>query len=116
MPRTSNELSKIMLMASDMAYAAGTDFAALNRPLQYYPDTPNIGVEAPYSVASGYVVTRVFPNSETGFKALAFRHNTTGDVIIAFAGTDGPDKKDWAQMRASDGTSGRLPERKSSSI
>lgn len=98
MPRTSNELTKIMLVACDMSYAADVpQVAFVGASLQQYEDTQNYQISLPFSIPSGYVVDRVFVDTinNTGFKAIAFRGQS--DVIIAFAGTDGSNLQDWKE-------------------
>jgi len=61
MPRTTNELTKIVLVACDMSYAADVPQTAfVGAPLQQYDDTRNYPISALFSIPSGYVVDRVF--------------------------------------------------------
>src|SRR5215213_8672739 len=88
-------LSKIDLVASDMAYGADDPaHVRIGTSLASYRDT-DYGTECPYNVLSGYEVRKTFSDPTTGFKALAFLNVETSEVIIAMAGTDGPDSRDW---------------------
>ena len=114
MPRTSNELTNLTLVASDMSYAAGDPgYGFVGSALQVYPETPHYNqIPLPFSIPSGYVVDRVFEDSNTtrtGFKAIAFRGQS--DVIIAFAGTDGSNRAPFSGLGPPgddvDGSAGR---------
>ena len=71
MPRTNDTLSKIALVACDMAYAADKPlFARLGSDLQYYDDTPAYQIAPRFLIPAGYKVDAVFDdNDATGFKA-----------------------------------------------
>jgi hypothetical protein len=88
-----NELSKLTLFASDMAYG-GTSIPD-GTPLGQYHDTPAYDVPAPYSISSGFVVGKTIQDSSTGAKAVIFKNDATQELIVAFAGTDGLDSQDW---------------------
>ena len=48
-------------------------------------------------ISTSYRVDAIFDNPQdpSGFKAIAYRDELTKDIILAFAGTDGPDARDW---------------------
>ena len=81
-----------------MAYGANDpNRVQIGSALASYQDT-NFGDECLYGFPSGYVVRQIFDDSETtrtGFKALVFINTNTSEVIVAMAGTDGPDSRDW---------------------
>src|SRR5712664_728415 len=99
--RNLEELSELALVASDASYKGG--FSEIGIPLQPYDDTPQYGnPQPPFGndfriFSTSYVVDRTFddPTDRTGFKAVAYKNAATNDIILAFAGTDGPDVKDW---------------------
>ena len=97
-PLGLDELSKLLLVASDMSYGASDPIRVrVGLPLASFNDT-TYGIECPYSILSGYQVREIYndPAPEgTGFKAVAFLNVETSEVIIAMAGTDGPDSRDW---------------------
>ena len=86
------ELSKVLLVACDQAYLYDKDKNKVlpNAPLGELHDTPGYEYSLPYSVAPGFVVTATGEDLATGFKFAAFRNTGTDEVIIAMAGTDGP--------------------------
>lgn len=90
-----SDLARLTLVASDMSY--GGNAIPIGEPLRTYgedgPSVPN-----PYDselAVSGFEVIRPFQDNGSGFKAVVFRNFTTNDVIVAFAGVDGLDFKDW---------------------
>ena len=99
--RNLNELSQLALIASDASYKGR--LASIGDPLQPFDDTPQYGNPQPpfgfefLLLSTNYKVDAIFDDAQdlTGFKATAFRNDATNDVILAFAGTDGPDARDW---------------------
>ena len=91
-----NDLARLTLVASDASYG-GTSLA-VGAPLAPFPDSQ--GPEIPClfeeeARGSGYRVVERFQHGPTGFKAVIFRNVTTNDVVVAFAGSDGTNLKDW---------------------
>jgi hypothetical protein len=91
-----NELAKLALIASDDSYFTG----ALNAPSVLAPlrDTPTYDIVPLYTIMSGFNKVSNDNNSRIdsiGFKFVAYRNETTNEVIVAFGGTDGPDPVDW---------------------
>lgn len=99
LPYGLNDLCKIDLVACDMSYGADKTSVPIGSALASYFDTPEFGKECQYGIASGYVVREKIDDSlspnPTGFKALIFVNTTTSEVIVAMAGTDGSDSRDW---------------------
>ena len=102
-PDTSNlnELSQLALIASDASYKGR--LSSVGDSLQKFNDTPQYGNPSPpfgpqfLFVSTSYTVDRIFddPKDQSGFKAIAFKNSRTNDIILAFAGTDGTDTRDW---------------------
>ena len=96
-----NELSQLALIASDASYKGR--LSSIGDPLQQFDDAPQYGNPSPpfgfqfLFASTSYKVDAIFDNPQdlSGFKAVAFRDELTKDVILAFAGTDGPDARDW---------------------
>ena len=91
-----NELAKLALIASDDSYFTGT----LSSPSVLAPlrDTPNYDISPLYTIMPGFSKVSDDNNSRIdsiGFKFVAYRNETTNEVIVAFGGTDGPDPVDW---------------------
>src|SRR5690606_4508099 len=84
------------LVASDQAYAGGALQAGIDY-LSPYSDAPLYGLFVPpfSALFQSYVVDTMFENPRTGFKAVIFRNDAEREVIVALAGTDGADLKDW---------------------
>src|SRR5688572_23541521 len=77
-----------------MAYAAG-NLTFLEQPkLRAYDDT-DPAISPGFSVDGGFKVVRSHADLESGFKYLLFQHESTRELIVAFAGTDGIDYRDW---------------------
>jgi len=96
MARTGSELTKLLLVACDMSYAADDPaLGFVGSPLQAYQDTENYNIPVPFSIPSGFVVDKLFVDAPSGFKAIAFRGQS--DLIIAFGGTDGNNLQDWKE-------------------
>lgn len=103
--RNIGELSQLALIASDASYQgrfASGQLVPFDDTPQYASGPGGLQPQPPFGLAFGiatgrYVVHRTFndPGDRTGFKAVAYRDFATNDVIIAFAGTDGSDLKDW---------------------
>lgn len=92
----ANDLARLALVASDASYAG--ELLAIGTPLGPYPDSQESEIPCPYEdeiLKSGYEVISTFQNNFTGFKAVLFRNFSTNEVIVAFAGTDGLNLKDW---------------------
>jgi hypothetical protein len=95
------DLSELALVASDSSYKGR--LAIVGESLQPFNDTPQYGnPQAPFGLTSqfltaNYVVDRIFdePSDKTGFKAIAYKNLATNDIVLAFAGTDGLNGKDW---------------------
>ena len=104
--RTSAELSKLLLVASDQSYFT-SDVEVRNRMLAPLPDRaagspPEYSLPAVYrdlpqfSITSGFKVVSVIDKSaQLGAKALIYLKEPTGEVIVAFGGTDGINAQDW---------------------
>jgi Ca2+-binding RTX toxin-like protein len=102
--KSDDTLSRLALVASDMAYGAyNAVFAAAGQPLQIFSDTPDypspaINDRAPFVVPDGFFVVdggRIDVDA-TGFKALVLKNSATNEIVVAFAGIDGPfDPQDW---------------------
>src|SRR2546425_11048914 len=98
-----NVIARFALIACDQAYQAVRPVDPAQRlivgsRLTYFDDTPwyvDPGTfvqprppQAFQTVASGFTVASVIADDSTGFKAVIYR-NSQGDIIAAFAGTDG---------------------------
>ena len=97
LPLGLNDLCKIDLVACDMSYGADKTNVPIGSVLASYFDTPNFdtGTECQYGIPSGYVVREKITDSDSGFKALVFVNVNTSEVIVAMAGTNGSDSRDW---------------------
>ncbi|KAB2962595.1 hypothetical protein, partial [Zoogloea sp.] len=87
-------LVKLALVASDAAYAG--HLATPGMPLAAYRDTPAYDNPQPFQTPPGFVVDRVFEDPTTGYKAVAYVNPETNELLFGQAGTDGPNKQDWA--------------------
>jgi hypothetical protein len=90
-----NELSMLMLVACDQAYAGNA--LTVGEELAEYPDSrPEQSWPLPYSVAgNGFVVVESIEIPQTGFKCVIYKSVASNELIVALAGTDGPNAKDW---------------------
>ena len=91
-----NELAKLALIASDDSYFT----AALAAPSTLAPlrDTPTYDIPPLFAFSQGFNKVSDDNNSRIdsiGFKFVAYRNETTNEVIVAFGGTDGSDPVDW---------------------
>ncbi len=93
--RSSNELSLLALVASDMSYAAGTPFAEEGRALQAFKDS-DYGSEPAFAVPDDFKVVESTRDARSGFKYVLFK-NSHNEFIVAFGGTDYLDPQDWAE-------------------
>jgi len=93
--KTDSFLSRTLLVASDMAYAAGTLSSYTGAALEPYDDTPPDNYRPDFQYDNSYVQKDVFINARSGLKAILFEKASTNEYIIAFGGTDGLDAKDW---------------------
>src|SRR5690349_16336304 len=93
--QTDASLSETLLVASDMAYAAGTQFSFTGVSLEPYDDTPPDNFRPDFVYDHEYVETRDLTDAPSGLKAILFNKASTNEYIIAFGGTDGLDPKDW---------------------
>jgi Ca2+-binding RTX toxin-like protein len=90
---TLSGLSKLMLVACDMSYKGIA--AQPNEDLASYPDTPSYEFPLPYDISNnGFKVLKADEISKTGFKVVIFSKDN--ELIVAMAGTDGPNMQDWA--------------------
>ena len=94
--RTNNSLAKTLLVACDMAYAAGRPEGAEGNSLSPYKDSGAYEISPRFAYDTGYKVYRVLQEPSTGFKAILFKRDNVSEYILAFAGTDGPNSQDWA--------------------
>lgn len=79
----SNVLSKVMLAAAQASY---TTNGSVVHPLP-----------AGYALDADFDGDGLFEVPDTGFKVIAMKNTTTGEVILAFTGTE--DSQDWFQHR-----------------
>ena len=94
---TNEELSKLTLVASDMAYAASKpSFFAIDKALRPYPDTPNYETPSRFDIQQGFTELSFKDDKSSGFKYILFKNAQTDELIVAFGGTDGLDPQDWA--------------------
>ncbi len=89
---TLSSLSKLALLACDMSYKG--DGAQKNEALAPYPDTPSYNFLPPYGIDNGFTVFDKGEVKKTGFKFVLFSKDN--ELIVAMAGTDGPNMQDWA--------------------
>lgn len=100
---TSTALAKQLLLACDQSYFDDTHSpSAVLGPLADKGSTdpayddPLIYTDIPqFSWAGGYQFYDKIEDVGTGAKLVIYRNPATGDVIVAFGGTDGTDLKDW---------------------
>lgn len=96
---TLNELSKLALIACDESYFTPTRPIQDNSPLTPLPDTPKYDILPRFLFQQGFFKQTQFEVTELGFKAIVFKNqaviNGPAEYILAFGGTDGPDKVDW---------------------
>src|SRR5688572_30862391 len=91
-----NDLARLTLVASDASY--GGTLLPIGAPLAPFADSHGTEIPCPYDLEiadSGFELVGHLQHDPTGFKAVVFRNFTTSDVLVAFAGSDGPDFKDW---------------------
>ena len=94
-------LSQLLLVASDQSYGGKTLEpipGQLPRMLDIHPDGPaGTDFRPPYSVSdSGFEIVTTFEEQSSGFKAVIYRKNgVSKEIVVAFAGTDGRNAKDW---------------------
>src|SRR5688572_15005536 len=92
--KSSLRLSRLTLVASDMAYAAGNDDFLQNPSLRSYDDT-DPALSPPFPLDDKFKVVQSHNDNDSGFKYLIFQHEDSRELIVAFAGTDGIDYRDW---------------------
>jgi Ca2+-binding RTX toxin-like protein len=91
-----NDLSKLALVACDMAYKG--DNAVVGEPLGEFIDGPDNGanpLSVGYALPTGWLVDFTQEDTETGFKVVVFRNGT--EVMFAFAGVDNTNLVDWKE-------------------
>src|SRR5687767_8648384 len=87
-----NELAQLCLVACDMAYKGRA--AAVGEALAPYFDPVLMGPD--YSIEGhGFRVFDRVDDAASGFKAVIFENATTKEVLVSFAGVDGPNPRDW---------------------
>src|SRR5687768_13147652 len=86
-----NDLRQTALVACDAAYAG--DARPVGSPLSGYVDGNTQPI--PFVHRQGFTVAKVLTNSQTGLKVSIYKHATSNELIVAFAGTDGPNVTDW---------------------
>ena len=101
-PETSElvSLSQLLLVACDQAYAGDSIKPVEGQApvvLAVLPDAPLADTFLPpYSVAeSGFVVDATFEDARSGFKAVIYKSDASNGIVVAMAGTDGTDLRDW---------------------
>ena len=97
-----SDLAKLTLIADDQSYldADNGTRVQIGDPLAPLNDTPQYGdPPPPYPYeGSGFFVREIVDDKDTaktGFKAIIYQNSTTKEIIVAFAGTDGPNPVDW---------------------
>jgi hypothetical protein len=93
------QLARLTLVACDQSYKGGA--LGIGEALALLPDSPG----TPYAntrpfyenqiASSGFVVAATVDHPHTGFKAVIYKNAATGEVMVAFGGTDGTDAIDW---------------------
>lgn len=88
-----NDLARVALLASDAAYA-GTS-RPIGTPLApaLLEDPPRNSPEG--SQDFGFRLDGAIEDESSGFKAQLYKSESTNDLIVAFAGTDGLNPVDW---------------------
>jgi Ca2+-binding RTX toxin-like protein len=89
-------LSELLLVACDQSYA-GDLLVVDESHLSPYFDPPLYETyQPPYaSDFPQYIVRDRFDNQATGFKCVMYQNLETHELVVAMAGTDGTDIKDW---------------------
>jgi hypothetical protein len=90
--RSQNDLARLTLIACDAAY--GGNRLTIDTRLAPYADPHPI--QPPYAIPPNeFKVDRTIESANTGLKVVLFKDEVANEVIVAFAGTDGLDARDW---------------------